>query len=168
MNIVLFGAPGSGKGTQAKLIVEKYGFDHVSTGDLFRYEISHKTPLGLKAQEMVCGGHSHDIKTGAASNGITYIQGNCYAYGFASAVLVLGEDGSVRAEDPSYTDVYSDRSALYDTPETVKARVANFFEQTMPLVDYYKSQGKLIQLNGMQDIEHVFADICATIDQQSK
>ncbi|MCR4578020.1 MAG: 5'-nucleotidase C-terminal domain-containing protein [Clostridiales bacterium] len=68
--------------------------------------------------QLVCGGHSHDIKTGVASNGITYIQGNCYAYGFASAVLVLGEDGSVRAEDPSYTDVYSDRSALYDTPET--------------------------------------------------
>ena len=53
MNIVLFGAPGSGKGTQAKLMVEKYGFDHVSTGDLFRYEISHKTPLGLKAQEIL-------------------------------------------------------------------------------------------------------------------
>ena len=52
-----------------------------------------------------------------------------------------------------------------DTPETVKARVANFFSQTMPLVDYYKAQGKLIQLNGMQDIEHVFADICATIDK---
>ena len=52
-NIVLFGAPGSGKGTQAKLIAEKFGFDHVSTGDLFRYEISHKTPLGLKAQEII-------------------------------------------------------------------------------------------------------------------
>lgn len=66
--------------------------------------------------QLVCGGHSHEIRTGTASNGIAYIQGNCYAYGFASAVLVIGEDGSVTAEDPSYTDVYSDRNALYDTP----------------------------------------------------
>ena len=65
--------------------------------------------------QLVCGGHSHEIKAGTASNGVAYIQGNCYAYGFATAVLVIGEDGSVRAEDPAYTDTSADKSLLYDT-----------------------------------------------------
>ena len=51
-----------------------------------------------------------------------------------------------------------------DTPATVKARVENFFAQTMPLVDYYRNQGKLVEINGMQDIEHVFADICKVVE----
>ena len=51
-----------------------------------------------------------------------------------------------------------------DTPETVKSRVANFFEQTMPLEEYYNKQGKVIRIDGMQDIEHVFADICKAIE----
>ena len=52
-----------------------------------------------------------------------------------------------------------------DTPATVKTRVENFFAQTMPLVDYYRNQGKLVEINGMQDIEHVFADICAVVEK---
>jgi len=51
INLILFGPPGSGKGTQAKTIVSKFDLTHISTGDLFRYEIGNKTPLGLKAQE---------------------------------------------------------------------------------------------------------------------
>ena len=80
-NIVLFGAPGSGKGTQAKLIAEKFGFDHVSTGDLFRYEISHKTPLGLKAQEIINRGDlcPDDITLGMLNN---HIQKHADSKGF--------------------------------------------------------------------------------------
>ena len=50
-NLILFGPPGSGKGTQAAKLVEKYNLLHISTGDLFRYEIGNKTPLGIKAKE---------------------------------------------------------------------------------------------------------------------
>ena len=80
-NIVLFGAPGSGKGTQAKLIAEKFGFDHVSTGDLFRYEISNKTPLGLKAQEIINRGDlcPDDITLGMLNN---HIQKHADSKGF--------------------------------------------------------------------------------------
>lgn len=53
LNIVLFGPPGSGKGTQAKNLVEKFGLLHISTGDLFRYEMGNDTPLGLKAKEYI-------------------------------------------------------------------------------------------------------------------
>lgn len=185
-NIVLFGAPGSGKGTQAKLIAEKFGFDHVSTGDLFRYEISHKTPLGLKAQEIINRGDlcPDDITLGMLNN---HIQKHADSKGFIfDGVPRTIKQAEMLDDKNLFKDLNIDM-VLYlyvemeevekrilrraqlenradDTPETVKSRVANFFEQTMPLVDYYKNQGKLIQLNGMQDIESVFADICQTIE----
>ena len=185
-NIALFGAPGSGKGTQAKLIAEKFGFDHVSTGDLFRYEISHKTPLGLKAQEIINRGDlcPDDITLGMLNN---HIQKHADSKGFIFDGVPRTIKQAEMLDDKNLFKDLNISMVLYlyvemeevekrilkraqlenradDTPETVKARVANFFEQTMPLVDYYKNQGKLIQLNGMQDIEHVFADICKTIE----
>lgn len=185
-NIVLFGAPGSGKGTQAKLIAEKFGFDHVSTGDLFRYEISNKTPLGLKAQEIINRGDlcPDDITLGMLNN---HIQKHADSKGFIFDGVPRTIKQAEMLDDKNLFKDLNISMVLYlyvemeevekrilkraqlenradDTPETVKARVANFFEQTMPLVDYYKNQGKLIQLNGMQDIEHVFADICKTIE----
>ena len=57
VNIILFGPPGSGKGTQAKKLVEKYNFFHISTGDMFRYEIGNNTPLGKKAKEFIEAGN---------------------------------------------------------------------------------------------------------------
>lgn len=179
-------APGSGKGTQAKLIAEKFGFDHVSTGDLFRYEISNKTPLGLKAQEIINRGDlcPDDITLGMLNN---HIQKHADSKGFIfDGVPRTIKQAEMLDDKNLFKDLNIDM-VLYlyvemeevekrilkraqlenradDTPETVKSRVANFFEQTMPLVDYYKKQGKLIQLNGMQDIEHVFADICTTIE----
>lgn len=185
-NIVLFGAPGSGKGTQAKLIAEKFGFDHVSTGDLFRYEISHKTQLGLKAQEIINRGDlcPDDITLGMLNN---HIQKHADSKGFIFDGVPRTIKQAEMLDDKNLFKDLNISMVLYlyvemeevekrilkraqlenradDTPETVKARVANFFDQTMPLVDYYKNQGKLIQLNGMQDIEHVFADICKTIE----
>ena len=185
-NIVLFGAPGSGKGTQAKLIAEKFGFDHVSTGDLFRYEISHKTPLGLKAQEIINRGDlcPDDITLGMLNN---HIQKHADSKGFIFDGVPRTIKQAEMLDDKNLFKDLNISMVLYlyvemeevekrilkraqlenradDTPKTVKARVANFFDQTMPLVDYYKNQGKLIQLNGMQDIEHVFADICKTIE----
>ena len=56
LNLILFGPPGSGKGTQAANLIEKYGLLHISTGDLFRSEIGKKTPLGIKAQEFMSRG----------------------------------------------------------------------------------------------------------------
>ena len=53
INLILFGPPGSGKGTQAAKIIEKYTLIHISTGDLFRYEMSHDTPLGMQAKEYI-------------------------------------------------------------------------------------------------------------------
>ena len=81
ITLVMFGAPGSGKGTQAKQMAEKFNLEHVSTGDLFRYEISHKTPLGLKAQEIINRGDlcPDDITLGMLRN---HIEKHADAKGF--------------------------------------------------------------------------------------
>lgn len=67
--------------------------------------------------DLVLGGHSHKAKSDKASNGIPYMQGNCKAQGYASAVIVTGADGSITVEDVNYNDIVADKAALYDSPE---------------------------------------------------
>ena len=187
INIVMFGAPGSGKGTQAKQMAEKFQLEHVSTGDLFRYEISHKTPLGLKAQEIINRGDlcPDDITLGMLRN---HIEKHADSKGFIFDGVPRTIKQAEMLDDPSFFTDLDITKVIYlkvemeevqarilkraeieqradDTPATVKARVENFFAQTMPLVDYYRNQGKLVEIDGMQDIEHVFADICAVVEK---
>ena len=187
MNIILFGAPGSGKGTQAKLLTEKYGFDHVSTGDLFRYEMSHNTPLGIKAKEIINRGDlcPDDITLGMLRN---HIEKHADSKGFIFDGVPRTIKQAEMLDDPSFFTDLDITKVIYlkvemeeverrilkraeiekradDTVEAVKSRVANFFAQTMPLVDYYRNQGKLVEIDGMQDIEHIFADICEVVKE---
>ena len=186
INIVMFGAPGSGKGTQAKQMAEKFNLEHVSTGDLFRYEISHKTPLGLKAQEIINRGDlcPDDITLGMLRN---HIEKHADSKGFIFDGVPRTIKQAEMLDDPTFFKSLDITKVIYlkvemeevqrrilkraeieqradDTPATVKARVENFFAQTMPLVDYYRNQGKLVEINGMQDIEHVFSDICEVVE----
>lgn len=186
INIVVFGAPGSGKGTQAKRMAEKFGLMHVSTGDLFRYEMSNKTPLGLKAQEIINRGDlcPDDITLGMLKN---HIDNNKESKGFIFDGVPRTIKQAEMLDDKSLFDSIDITKVIYlkvdteeverrilkraqieqradDTPETVKARVGNFFAQTMPLVDYYRSQGKLAEVDGMQDIDNVFGSICEIIE----
>ena len=187
INLVMFGAPGSGKGTQAKQMAEKFQLEHVSTGDLFRYEISHKTPLGLKAQEIINRGDlcPDDITLGMLRN---HIEKHADSKGFIFDGVPRTIKQAEMLDDPTFFTNLDITKVIYlkvemeevqrrilkraeieqradDTPATVKTRVENFFAQTMPLVDYYRNQGKLVEINGMQDIEHVFADICAVVEK---
>ena len=186
ITLVMFGAPGSGKGTQAKQMAEKFNLEHVSTGDLFRYEISHKTPLGLKAQEIINRGDlcPDDITLGMLRN---HIEKHADSKGFIFDGVPRTIKQAEMLDDPTFFQNLNITKVIYlkvemeevqarilkraeieqradDTPATVKARVENFFAQTMPLVEYYQKQGKLVEINGMQDIEHVFADICKVVE----
>ena len=186
ITLVMFGAPGSGKGTQAKQMAEKFNLEHVSTGDLFRYEISHKTPLGLKAQEIINRGDlcPDDITLGMLRN---HIEKHADSKGFIFDGVPRPIKQAEMLDDPTFFKNLNITKVIYlkvemeevqarilkraeieqradDTPATVKARVENFFAQTMPLVEYYQKQGKLVEINGMQDIEHVFADICKVVE----
>ncbi|HNW67562.1 MAG TPA: adenylate kinase [Bacteroidales bacterium] len=185
-NIVLLGAPGSGKGTQAQKITEKYGLKHVSTGELFRKEISLQNELGLKAQSYIDRGelcpdiltiemlhHYLDlfpeakgyildgvprtIKQAQLLDGVGYpknIPVDLIIYLSVNQLEIVARMIK-RAEIEKRSD---------DTPEVIKNRINNYFAQTKPLESYYQ-KSKIYKVNGMNDAETVFTDICHIIDQ---
>ena len=186
LNIVLLGAPGAGKGTQAVLLEEKYQLQHVSTGELYRKEIALGSPLGVKAKSIIEQGHlCPDILT--MDMLCDFITGCQNVHGFlldgvprtiTQAQMMDGIDYSqsihvnfaiyLEVDENEVVERIAKRAVLLnrtdDTPEVIRQRIVNYENQTKPLVDYYQAQNKLIKVNGLQPIEKVFADICEHID----
>ncbi len=185
-NIVLLGAPGSGKGTQAPKLMEKFKLHHISTGDMFRKEIASQSPIGIKAKSIIDnGGLCPDDVTLDMLNSYLSKLGECKGYildgvprtieqaqmldgvnydkpvGISKVVYIKIDEEEIikrilkRAAELGRTD---------DTPEVAKNRTEQYFKLTHPLIDYYKKQGKLIEINGMQTIDEVFADICKALE----
>ena len=187
--IVLLGAPGAGKGTQAKLIAENFHFAHISTGDLFRNNIKNSTPLGLEAKSYIDRGalcpdsltinmlHDHlqklpcDIQ-GCILDGVprTIEQANMLAgidYSHQLPInlvvnLVVDQDEiSKRMIKRAEIEHRSD-----DTPEVIKQRLANYFAQTKPLEDYYAAKGILRNVDGIGTVEEIFARVADVIEKE--
>jgi adenylate kinase len=185
-NIVLLGAPGSGKGTQARLISEKYNLDHVSTGELFRQEIASQSPVGLHVKEIIERGNLcpdnltldmlvHHINTYVNNNGFIFdgvprtidqakmIDGIGYHQTIPITVVI-----DIQVDEAEVTDRIVKRSQLEgrsdDVIHILKQRISNYFELTKPLEYYYAEQGKIQTINGMQSIETVFETICSILD----
>ena len=149
MKIIILGAPGAGKGTQAKKIAAKYGIPHISTGDIFRANIKNGTELGKKAKTYMdqgllvpdvkrMGGRRACVTCGATYHMVyapTKKEGICDTCG---GELILRDD---------------------DKPETVQKRLNVYHDQTQPLIDYYTSQGILRTVDGTVDIDDVFRAI---------
>ena len=207
MKIIMLGAPGAGKGTQAKKIAEKCGIPHISTGDIFRANIKNGTELGKKAKtymdqgllvpdELVCDVvdriQQDDCKKGYILDGFprTIPQ----AESLDKALQAIGEkmDYAIDVEVPdenivkrmggrracvgcgaTYHLVYAPtkKEGICDVcggelilrdddkPETVQKRLGVYHEQTQPLIDYYKNQGILREVDGSVDMEDVFKEI---------
>ena len=208
MRIIMLGAPGAGKGTQAKKIAAKYGIPHISTGDIFRANIKNGTELGKKAKtymdqgllvpdELVCDLvvdriQQDDCKKGYILDGFprTIPQ----AESLDKALQAIGEkmDYAIDVEVPdenivkrmggrracvgcgaTYHLVYAPtkKEGICDVcggelilrdddkPETVQKRLGVYHEQTQPLIDYYKNQGILREVDGSVDMEDVFKEI---------
>jgi len=185
-NIVLLGAPGSGKGTQAVLLKDKYELAHASTGDLYRKEMAACSPLGMRAKEIINRGDlcpdeltldmlfqfccsCHNIR-GFLLDGVPrtieqaqMMEGIGYPNIIPVTVAVYLEvDENEVVERLSKRAIELNRAD--DTPEVIRQRIVNYEIQTKPLIDYYQAQNKLIKINGMQSVEDVFADICKMID----
>jgi adenylate kinase len=214
VNIILIGAQGSGKGTQAQRLAQALGIRHVASGDMFRKEISERSELGLKAQEYIDRGSlvPDDIT-------VNMILSRLNEPGSAAGVLLDGfprtvaqaqaldaelepagrgidrvvylkvpEDVLVRRLSGRYIcranqHVYNivtkppkvagvcdlDGSELYqrsdDQGDAVQKRLDTFFRETTRLFDYYNAQGKLVEVNGDQDIEQVQQELINTIKE---
>ena len=209
--IVMLGPPGAGKGTQAEILAQKLGLVHISSGDLFRENLSNQTELGKLAQTYMTKGElvpddvtiamvkerlsRPDCAKGAVLDGFPRTPAQAEALNKILAEMnakvdlvplisvpnyVLVERLSGRWMSKSgrvYHALYNppkvkwvddiDGTPLYqredDKPETVQRRIDVYYEQTAPLIDYYRQAGLLVEIDGTQEIEKVTEDILKAI-----
>ena len=166
---ILFGPPGAGKGTQAKQIVEKYHYLHLSTGDLLRQEMAAGTELGKKAAELINRGDlvPDEVVEGMIRNKIASnrdVAGFLFD-GFPRTIAqaealdaMLTEFGGKVDAVLSLTKDDTDRSIIEN-------RIATYHDKTEPLITYYKGHGNYREIQGNDTIENVFAALCGILDE---
>lgn len=184
-NIIIFGPPGSGKGTQSIKLAEKYGLVHISTGDIFRSEIKAKSELGLKVINIIEAGElvPDELLVDLLRNAMQKHPGagGFLFDGFPRTLQqandleeLLGEmNGSVNVV--LALDVHDDelmgrllkRAQIEgrkdDTAEVISNRLNVYHSQTKPLMDHYDAQGKLASVHGVGSIEEIFDRLCEKI-----
>ena len=189
-NLILFGPPGSGKGTQSEKLIAKYGFKHLSTGDLLRSEISNKTKLGMEAKSfmdkgqlvpdaVVIGMVDASISANKGVNGFlfdgfprtkaqaialdTLLDSHDTAINVVLALDVPEDELVVRMINRAKTSGRSD-----DADEAVqKNRIAVYKNETLAVAEHYSAFDKVVTLNGLGEIDTIFTSICAEIDARA-
>ena len=164
MNIVLLGAPGAGKGTQAQKLVEEFGVAHISTGDLLRAAVKAGTKLGVKAKEYMDAGQLVPDKLV-----VDLVKERLAADDAKKGFIVERLSSRRTCRDCGYTapagvDVCpSCGGEMYqrddDKPETIQNRLNVYESQTAPLVEYYKGKGLLKVVDGDRPVDDVYADV---------
>ena len=186
-NLILFGPPGSGKGTQSEKLISTYGLKHLSTGDLLRSEIASKTELGLKAKSFMDAGQlvPDAVVIGMVDAAISANKGvNGFLFdGFprtkaqAEALDALMQSHATEIHVVLALDVpeeeliqrmigrakTSGRSDDAD-PEVQKKRIAVYRNETLAVADHYKMFNKVVHLNGLGTIDEIFSSLCKEID----
>ena len=186
-NIVIFGAPGSGKGTQSEKIIDKYGLGHISTGDVLRAEIKAGSELGKTAKDYIDKGQlipdelmvsilANVYDTFGADHSGVIFDGFPRTIPQAEALKkMLAERGHKVAamieldvpEDELMTRLIkrgqmSGRSD--DNEETIAKRLAVYHSQTAPLIEWYKAEGIHCHIDGLGSLDRIFGDISTVID----
>jgi len=183
MRIVLLGAPGSGKGTQAQTIVEKYHITDIATGDLLRAEIAAGTPLGLQAKplmeagefvpdEIVVGMIEEHLAKDDTSNGFLldgFPRDLRQAEALDSMLSKINQPlDVVLFFKVDYDEIMTRllaRHRMDDTEETIRHRLEIYEAKTAPLIDRYKGKGLIREVNGIGEITEVSARISAILDE---
>ena len=167
-NIVIFGAPGAGKGTQSDKMIEKYGFGHISTGDVLRDQIKKGTELGKTAKGYIDEG-SADHK-GVIFDGFPRTTPQAEAlkkmlaergHKVAAMIELSVPEDELMARLINRGKV-SGRSD--DNEETIKKRLDVYHNQTAPLIDWYANEGIHHHVEGLGTVDEIFARVCDIID----
>ena len=188
MNLVLFGPPGAGKGTQSKLLTAQRGLPQLSTGDMLRAAIEAGTPLGLACKALMAKGELVPDETVIGIIGERYDQPDCKKGavfdGFPRTIpqaealdRMLAERGrqidlvlELKVDDAVLLSRVEARIKAGgvlrsdDTPETLAHRLEIYYRNTAPLIGFYRQQGKLKTVDGMAPVEAVTAQIAAVLD----
>lgn len=186
-NLVLFGPPGSGKGTQSERLVEKYGFVHLSTGNLLREEISQKTPLGIEAKKFMDNGQlvpdevvigmvdsffdKHKDAPGLLFDGFPRTVAQAQALdrlldlrktniNQVLALEVSEEELVARLLNRGKTSGRSDDT----NEEVIRKRFAVYSNETSPVAEYYKKHRKFKAIQGEGSVDEIFAALRQAID----
>ena len=184
-NLILFGPPGAGKGTQAVRLSSRFNWVHVSTGDILRSEVSQGSPLGVKIKAVMETGHlvSDELLIEIMES---VFRKNSQAEGFVldgyprTVNQAVSLDEMLKRLGHSVTRVLAlevDEEELVkrllnraleqgrkdDTEEVIKNRLVQYHKHTMPLTDYYKNKGVYREVHGVGGIEDIFNSLCKAI-----
>lgn len=188
LNIVLFGPPGAGKGTQSQHLIQKYQLVHLSTGDILRGEINNATPLGLEAKKLMDQGLlvPDEVVIGMISNKLDQ---NTDAKGFifdgfprtvaqAEALdqLLASKGDAISGMIALEVDEEELQKRLLmrgkdsgrpddQNPEIIKKRIQEYTNKTAPVANFYRVQNKFFAVEGVGTIEAIFSSIAKVVDQ---
>ncbi len=187
-NIVIFGAPGSGKGTQSDKMIEKFGFEHISTGDVLRGEIKKGSELGKTAQEYINQGQLVPDQLivdmlakvydefGRDHKGVIF-DGFPRTIPQAEALKAMLSERGDKVAAMIELDVPEDElmkrlllrgqqsGRSDDNEETIRKRLDVYHSQTAPLIDWYEREGIRHHIDGLGELDRIFGDICKVIEE---
>lgn len=185
-NLILFGPPGSGKGTQSEKLIEKYGLIHLSTGNLLRAEIDNKTELGLAAKsymdkgqlvpdEVVLGMIACALDNNVHANGFLFDgfpRTVAQAKGLDAMLTERGDEISlvlsliVSTEELTHRLVNRGKTSgrSDDNEDVIRARIVEYESKTAPVAGHYEMLGKVVHVKGEGSVEDIFQSLCKEIE----
>ena len=190
-NLILFGPPGSGKGTQSEKLIAKYNLKHLSTGDLLRSEISRKTPLGIEAKkfmdkgqlvpdEVVIGMISYALDDNPDANGFLFdgfprtstqaqaldklLELKHTSINVMLALDVSEEELVKRLVKRGETSGRTDDN----NEQVIRTRIIEYNKKTSPVAEYYKKANKVVMIKGEGTVEEIFVVLTTEIDARMK
>lgn len=187
-NIVLFGPPGAGKGTQSEKLIAKYGLTHLSTGDLFRKHLGEGTDLGMLAKKYMNEGRlvPDEVVIGMVEDKVNESKTSTHGFIFDGfprttaqaealdkmlAIHDLSISGMIALDVPQdilkvrILDRGKTSNRVDDQDEQkINTRIKVYLDETLPVADYYSRQNKFSKINGVGDIDEIFGSITSVID----
>jgi adenylate kinase len=187
INLVLFGPPGAGKGTQSEKLIQKYGFVHISTGDLFRWHTKNDTALGKRVKEIMNSGAlvpdeitiamlKEELDKNPQAKGFLFdgfprtvpqaealdkfMKENGTAIHYVIALDVSEAELRNRIAKRRTTENRAD-----DEEEKLNKRITEYFSKTIHVLPYYKVLNRLSTVNGIGEIDIIFSSICKVLDK---
>ena len=186
LNLVLFGPPGAGKGTQSAKLIEKYKLSHISTGDMFRMHISNDTELGKRVKQIMADGMlvpdsitiemlEEEVQRNPEAKGFIF-DGFPRTVAQAEALDLFLEGKGEKINGVVQLDVtqeeikhrIAERQKISgradDEADKLIKRIDEYFSKTIHVLPYYEAQNKVSKVNGIGDIEEIFNNVCTAID----